>query len=845
LGQDSVILPDRFTSFGELLKYLRRRAGLTQSELSIAVGYSDTQISRLENNQRVPDQTTLAALFFPALDIQDKPGWAQRLIDLALEARSLQGSSPAIVGKGSIPTNLLIQLTSFVGREKEIKHIQDHLTDRLSRSGDEKPSGTRLLTLVGSGGIGKTRLAVEAAARLAHSFPDGVWLIELAPLVEAGLVPQTVANTIGLREQGARSMIEALIDYLRQKQLLIVFDNCEHLVEACAHLGISLLQSCPQVRLLATSREKLGIPGEALFRVPSLSTPSLQPSIPTDTLMEYDAVELFVARAKAAQPDFTLTPENGAGVARICSQLDGLPLAIELAAARVNVLAVDQIAARLSDSFRLLTGGARTALPRHQTLRATIEWSYNLLSDAERMLLRRLAIFPGGWTLEAAEIVCSDHLISSDDVLSLLIQLTEKSMVIVDPSRRVGPRYRFLETTRQYMQEKLAASGELVAVRTRHLNYYLDRVKEAYPELIGSHPAGWLECIEAEHDNFRAALDWSLDDTVDSTVGYEIAAALGIFWELRGYYEEGRKRLGAVLSNPGAERGTLLRAQLILQAAWLASFMGDHQESATLLEECLPIFQQFNPEGLSGEAEVYNCYAVNGIDSGDYVFALSAAEKALKIAQNASDLRGAALALQNLGWGLLRIGDYDRAGIQLEEAVRLRKLLGLEANSPLQALGELEIRRGDIDLAERYLEESLRCSREIDYKWGIGATLGLLGWAAFIKQDLQRAIDRLVESLGVRRGIGDKGGMAWCIEKIAQCRLQEGQPELAASLFGCAEDLRLSVGAAIDPDFRIEYAESVKSIREQIGQDRFQVAWQRGKGLVVEELVAPASVAEE
>jgi transcriptional regulator with XRE-family HTH domain len=385
------ITPDQFITFGELLKYLRRQAGLTQRELSIAVGYSDTQISRIEQNQRVPDQATLTAHFVPALDLEREPEWVARLLKLAAEARldevSVSHPSP-------LPTrvhNLPLQLTSFIGREKEIAEVKRLLVPLSPASigaGAQAEDHPRLITLTGPGGTGKTRLLLQAAAQILNSFPDGVWLVELASLADSGLVSQAVGTVLGIREGQETPLLTLLIDYLRDKRLLLLLDNCEHVVDTCAQLSETLLQSCSHLHILTSSREALGIAGETIFHVPSLSLPDTQHQTP-DELSQCESVRLFIERAKSALPDFQLTAKNASAIAQVCQQLDGIPLALELAAAKVNVLRVEQIAARLSDRFLLLTGGSRTALPRHQTLRATMDWSYDLLRDDERLLLRR------------------------------------------------------------------------------------------------------------------------------------------------------------------------------------------------------------------------------------------------------------------------------------------------------------------------------------------------------------------------------------------------------------------------------------------------------------------------
>ncbi len=413
--------------------------------------------------------------------------------------------------------NLPSQLSSFVGRAKELNEIAKLI------------GKSRLVTLTGAGGIGKTRLSLEAARKIASDFPDGVWCIELAPLSDATFVPQAVVNTLGLIEQSGRSPVSILTDFLRAKRAFLVLDNCEHLIQACAQLAETLLQNCPDLRILATSREALEIAGETLYLVPPLTLPD-RAHVALESLSDYEAVQLFVERARSTLAGFMLTQDNAPAIAQICHHLDGIPLAIELAAARVKLLSVDEIAARLGDRFQLLTSGARTALLRHQTLRALIDWSYDLLSEPERVLLRRLSVFAGGWTLEAAESVCIDvgqdavlsgEAVSKDDilpsdVLDLLTSLVNKSLIIVKREQGKETRYHMLETIRQYALEKLWTAGEGDVSRQRHLAYFVDLAERAQPNLRSFDMVMWLDRLEAEHDNLRAALEWAQESDVRS-----------------------------------------------------------------------------------------------------------------------------------------------------------------------------------------------------------------------------------------------------------------------------------------------------------------------------------------
>ncbi len=435
------------------------------------------------------------------------------------------------------PNNLPIQLSSFIGRERAIAELKGLL------------STTRLLTLTGAGGSGKTRLALQMATNLLADFEHGVWWVELAALTDPTLVPQQVASSLGISEQPGRQLMDTLSDALQPKKLLLVLDNCEHLIAACAQLVETLLRSCADLRILTTSREAFTIPGETIWPVPSLGVPDAYHLPPREGLVKYEAVHLFIERAVSVLPTFRLTQENASALAQVCRRLDGLPLAIELAAARVKVLSVEQIAARLDDSYRLLAGGSRTALPRQQTLQATIDWSHHLLSEKERILFRRLSVFMGGFTLEAAEAVCAGNGIEQDEVLDLLSHLIDKSLVAV--AQRSGEaRYRLLETIRQYGQDKLQEFGEAANLRRNHCDWYVGLSERAESEILGARQGSWFDRLEVEHDNLRAALGWSLEQKEAETAA-RMGAAIWRFWLLRGYMSEGRRWLERALAGRG------------------------------------------------------------------------------------------------------------------------------------------------------------------------------------------------------------------------------------------------------------------------------------------------------
>ncbi|HEX5810115.1 MAG TPA: helix-turn-helix domain-containing protein, partial [Anaerolineales bacterium] len=559
-------------SFGEWVHQRRRMLDLTQQALADQVGCAHITLRRIESGTLKPSRE-LAMILLEKLGAPqaDREAWLRFARGLR---RFPEKSADSISSK--LLTNLPTPLTSFVGREKEQGEIK-HLVAK-----------NRLVTLSGPGGIGKTRLLTQSASGLLTQYSDGVWLVSLAPILDPQLVPRTTALAIGLLEEPRRPVIDMLCDYLHDKKMLILLDNCEHLVEACAQMADRLLHACRRICILASSREVLGIPGEVTYRVPSLSLPDTYRALSPDSLNRYESVRLFVERATSAVPAFTVTAKNAPSLAQICHHLDGIPLAIELAAAKVRVLSLEQIAARLENRFTLLTGGNRTALERHQTLQAAIDWSYNLLSPAEQILFRRLSVFIGGWTLEAAEAICGDGadsgLVSGDKVLDLLEQLINKSLVIAEEmqGKTALPlerplRYRMLETIRQYGNARLVDSGESNTLRDRHLNYFLEQAETGEPHLLQREQLEWLTRLDTDYENVRLALKWALRKEIPEPA-LRLCAALGTFWRIRCYWMEGSEWLAAGLSKKTsqptmAEKAALVKA--LYQDAELAQNLDD------------------------------------------------------------------------------------------------------------------------------------------------------------------------------------------------------------------------------------------------------------------------------
>ncbi len=770
---------------------------------------------------------------------------------------------PPLKSLDAFPNNLPRQLTGFIGREREMAEVKRLLTT------------TCLLTLTGTGGAGKTRLALQVAADVLEGYPDGVWLAELAALSDPALAPQTVAAALGVREVPGRPILETLLHYLQRKTLLLVLDNCEHLVTACAQLAGELLRTCSNLRILATSREALNIQGEIAWRVPSLSLPARREIPSLQRLAQFEAVRLFVERAAAAKPTFALTPENAAPVAAVVQHLDGIPLAIELAAARVPALSVDQIAARLDDRFRLLTRGSRASLPRQQTLRAALDWSYQLLTERERRVLRRLSVFAGGWTLEAAETVCRADEIEQLDVLDLLTQLVFKSLVVTD-EQNGDIRYRFLETVRQYGLEKLEESGETEAIRKRHRDWYLGLAERAEPELQGVRQAAWFDHLEAEHDNFRAALECS-QTPGEARAGMRLAKALIRFWAVRGFVGEGGERLASILTRPEAAEPTALRAQVLWGAGWLDFRQGHYQSARALLEESLVIQRALKDR--SGIGQVLNALGLVARRQGDYSAAHALHEESLTIAREMGDKLGISHALNNLGLITREEGNYAAALTFHEQSLAIRRELGDKINisQSLMNLGLVATAQKEYTLARRFYEESLALSRELGDRLGIAYVLNNLGDVAYhewddaaaralydeslkIKRELQDkmgiayTLNRLgrlvlrqgdvaaartlyVESLALRQELWDRPGIAECFEGFAELAGAQGQPHRAARLIGAAEGLRETVGAPLPPSVRADYDSNIAAVRGSLGEAALAEAWAEGRTMTLEKAI--------
>ncbi len=670
-------------------------------------------------------------------------------------------------------------LTRFIGREREREELKQLL------------SGSRLVTLTGAGGSGKTRLAREVAADLAAADPDAVAWIELAPLEAPELVPLHVAAALGVREDGTGAVLPTLVQALRGRALFLFLDNCEHLIAACASFTADLLHGCTSLRVLATSREPLGIPGEQVWRIPVLSLPT-PGDTDTATMRAAESVQLFVDRARAVSAAFQLDDTNAAAIAHTVERLDGLPLAIELAAARVGVLTPAQIAARLDDAFRVLATASRGSVPRHRTLREAIEWSYRLLEDQERLLFERLSVFVGGFDLEAAEFVCADPSVPPEEVLDLLGSLADKSLVTVEPHGGKA-RYRLLETVRQYASERLREHGDGSRLRSRHAEFFIGIAEAAEPHMfLYGHEAVWFDRIELDMGNLRAAAEWCATDE-NANQGLRLAAALQWFWFVRGRFVEGREWLEAAVRHAGNAQ-PLPRGRALCALAFIAYWQGDFESIRQPAQESVLL---------------------------------------LRAVDRPRDL---AVALSIFGTGLSVAGDADAARTVLEEAVRIARSLDPEVLCYVVFWhGYAAEDRGDLGEAREAFSEGLELGNKADFKPAIAHHSSALGRIAFAEGDWTRARACFTTALIVHRTMNDRLGPTMTFEWLAGVVANEGDPTRAAVLLGAAAASRERIGARLPPPDKARQSQLIETVRRALTPRPFEEAWEKGRRFSFEE----------
>jgi predicted ATPase len=681
--------------------------------------------------------------------------------------------------------NLPREVTSFVGREVELAECRALLEQ------------THFLTMTGAGGSGKTRLALRLVSGMVERYPGGVWFVDLAPVAESARVPQVVAAALAVREEPGRPLEQTLIARLKVQKTLLVLDNCEHVIQACARLVQSLLHASDQLSVVATSREALGVVGEQIFSVPTLSAPVYRRRIGAEAAATYASVRLFVERAAQVQPGFQLTDESAGAIAEICRRLDGIPLAIELAAARIKVLAVDQIRAKLDDRFRLLTGGSRTAVPRQQTLRATIQWSYDQLHADEQRLMRALGVFAGGWTLEGAAAVSGP---SEDefDVLDLLTRLVDKSLVVVERPRIGDPRYRYLETVREYALEKLTEAQESEPVRDRHIGFYLGVAERAEGELMGPQQSAWLHRLDAEHENLIAAASWRELPEGEPESALRLGGAVWRYWMFRGHLGLGRRVLGQLLKAPVSSVGA--RGKALYGHAALALYQGDHTAAKQDFQESLAAYQAAGDPGRVADA--LGGLGAVAVHQRDYGAAHECYERSLALARELGDRHRMAHHLNNLGVVCLRRDDLGAARALFEEARDLLRQMGDSTSLALslQNLAMLSGRSRDIHALRGYL----------------------------------------IEGLDLLQEMGSQQPLAVALESSAELAMLRQEPLQVAMLLGAAETLRSAIEMPPEPGQAEELAR-LRAWAEQASDPKaFEEAWSRGASWSFETAITEA-----
>jgi predicted ATPase/transcriptional regulator with XRE-family HTH domain len=770
-------------TFGATLRELRDAAGLTQEELASRAGLTAKAVSALERGERKRPYPHTVRSLAEALELSDE----QRATLLAAvpnrstEAPALPATSVKEQPSAMPSAAPSAPHTSLVGRERELSEIEGFLGQ------------VRLLTLTGTGGVGKTRLALEAARRADVLFPEGVAFIGLAPLTDAALVIPTIAQTLGLREIEGRSAREALYAYLKDKRLLLVLDNLEHLLEVVPEV-ISLLEGCPDLTVLATSRAPLRVRGEQEYPVGPLGVPDPTRTPLLEEVSGAAAVELFVERARAASPSFDLTDSNAAAVAAICWRLDGLPLALELAAARARFLGPTALLSRLDRALEAGGGAARDLPERQRTMRATLDWSHDLLHEPEKELFRRLSVFAGGWTLEAAEAVGeAGGEIESEDILVLLGNLVEQSLVVAEGQADGSVRYGMLEPVRQYALEKLKESGDEQEVRRLHTLWYTWFAGEAEKELAGPDQGAWFDRLETEHDNLRAALLWSLEGD-ESDTGLRLAAALWRMWNARGYMQEGRGWLEKALSSADG-RPSPERARALNGAGAIAYQQGDLHSARELFEKSIEMGRDLGDKGLVSRAT------------------------------------------GNLANFMLGVNEFTRARELFEQCLVMDRELDDKSRIAysLGGLADVYYSMGDIDKGVEYYEQSLALHRELDDRRSIGITLNNLGELAQLQGDLEKAEDLYKQSMAVVREIDDRWLTVHVLMTMGSLSALQNRQERAVRILAAVDALRREIGFEFQAHTLADYERAVQQAREALTAEQFEAAWQRGSAMSLEE----------
>src|SRR5215207_3646416 len=728
-------------SFGKWLRQRRRLLDLTQQAFADLVGCARSTLRRIEAGDLKPSKE-LTLILLDKLNIpeSERPEWVRFARGLATTPqKSIQ---EFIHSRHS--TNMPAALTSFIGRENE----QNEIINLIAKN--------RLVTLAGAGGIGKSRLAQQVGEKLLNDYPHGIWFVSLDSLSEPSLVSQTVASVFDILEEPNRPVVETLKSVLRQKRMLLILDNCEHLLTACAQLIKTLLIHCPDLKTLVTSREILNMEGEAIHYLPSLSIPENDDLMPEET-SEYESVRLFEERAALALSSFQLTKQNTQTVRQICRRLDGIPLAIELAAARVDILQENEILKQLNHRFDLLANNRRAVLARHQTMRASLDWSWGLLNEAEQMFMRRLSIFTGGWTLESAQAVCEG------DALNLTSALVKKSLIMVNQEPKHETRYRFHEIVRQYAREKLFQAGEEDNLRTRHLKYFLQFSEQAEPALMGPTQIEWYARLNDERDNIRAALEWA--DQTDVEAGLYLSSRLLRSWESMDF-REGNYWLSKFLQKPESYAAPRARAKALYAHGRILDFLEQLDAARLAAQECLALYRAVGDR--HGEVDGLLRLAW---ETRDPTEKLELIQQALTLAQSLGDVRRQAEALGNLGW----LGQSDRF-VQYAKAITLARSLGdwLGLAHRLFTMGWFLVLNGNIEAAQKHLDESRALFQQLNPKLGEAKFLPAYGQIALLQSNFEKARACFQEQAKICAEVGNRLDYLWARVHLGYVALREG-----------------------------------------------------------------------
>lgn len=839
-------------------------------------------------------------MFVPDFSIRDLG--ERRLKDLIQPIKLFQVFTPELRNEfpplktlDARPNNLPVQLTSFIGKQEEMKAVRDLLRQ------------THLLTLTGIGGAGKTRLAMQLGADVIDEFADGVWIVELASLLEPELLPDAVIQTLGISHQPPENVMNTLIEYLKDKELLLILDNCEHLIHAAAEFSQELLKRIHKLKIIATSREALKIDGEQCHRVLSLGIPNPDDKDTPEKLTQFESVRLFIERALAVHQNFRVNNKNAPALAQICFQLDGIPLAIELAAARTKALSVEQISERLSNRFHLLTGGRRTSLPRQQTLRALIDWSYDLLTEIEKTLWNRLSVFSGGWTLESAEEICSDEKIDSGEVIDLLTLLVEKSIVIFNEEKR---RFRMLETIKQYGDEKLRESNEHGIIADKHLKHFAELADTGAKELRGSRHSQWITLLDSESGNIEKALLWAVESS-NMSEAHKLTAAMGYYWQLRGHYSEALRWLEAVSQTKPlvidpvyckvlSHKGNFLRlnsefedsGKYLLESLKLsreigdemgatdtlnrlgineydqgrfegaikfyeenlatyrkngdklglsktlnnlgnaASNLGDDDKAMRLYEECLALRRELKDK--LGIGITLNNVGIIAFERGEFEKAIALLKESLQVRKEMSDMEGTVISLENLGNAVYNRGDYDEAKKYYDECLRLSEEMGERSgiSGAHYNLGKVEFAWNKIDCAEAYFEKGLHIATELKADSLIVIILYGLGKTSFSKGNIEQARQYYQESLKLYRDMGNRKDIDLNLIRIAELFCNIGNFSDSARLLGFVKEEFVERKKIVFPKAeQPAYDETLKNLKEEIGVEDFAKYFEEGRML--------------